>query len=341
MEHFFNDLIKKYVIYFGVMFNDIKVERLAPNGTTTQIIRVPLEFIGRQAFIERINQNPDLLKATSTTLPRMTFEITGYKYTADRKLPSTQKNFSQDLSNSSIVRSQYVPVPYDINFSLHIFSRNMQDASRIVEQILPLFAPQYTQSMNLIPAMNITMDIPLVLNSVGVQDTFEGPLQTRRYVSYQLDFTMRAYFYGPIARVRMIREVLANIFTSMNAQVLLTIDPLSNVAFHVGDSVYQGNSVVNNAVGIVTRANSSVIIVNTTGGSFQGNSQLRVTTSNAYANVTGTRIVSLPTETVTVRPGLTVDGLPTSDPDLSVGKDEIQPNDNYGFLIDFALNEDL
>lgn len=338
-HNFFNDLMKKYVVFFGTVFNDIRIERVDSSDVKAQDIRVPLQYGPRQAFIARINENPDHLKPVSTMLPRMTFELTGMRYAQARKLPTTNKNFSTAIGNPRVLQSQYVPVPYDLQFSLNIFCRSAEDANRIVEQILPFFTPSYTATLNLIPAMGLKMDVPLTLKSTALHDNYEGPIANRRFIVWQLDFEMNAWFYGPVEKIRMIKTVIANLFTDLINERVITIDTLSNTAFNAGDMIYQGNSTVNNAIGVVTRANSSVLVVNTIDGEFLGNRQIRSTETKAWANVTGVTISSTPNETITVVPGLTANGLPTTNSSLTVAPHTIQPTDDYAFITTYSNND--
>jgi len=105
----------------------------------------------------------------------------------------------------------YAPVPYNIDISLYILTKTQEDAMQIVEQILPTFTPEYTLSINAIPDMNVTQDIPVILNSITVQDEYDGDFQTRRFVTHTLTFTLKTNLYGNVNTQGVIDQVTANI----------------------------------------------------------------------------------------------------------------------------------
>ena len=72
-------------------------------------------------------------------------------------------------------------------FILSIFVRNADDGTQILEQILPYFMPDWNTTVNLIPSMKISMDIPTVLTSVDFEDVYEGDYQTRRTIIWNLN----------------------------------------------------------------------------------------------------------------------------------------------------------
>ena len=171
---FYHGTLRKYVVVFGNMFNGVYVQRFNSNNERIQTLKVPIAYGPKEKFLVRLAQDPNLDQDVAVSLPRIGFEMTDISYASIRKLPSTQKNFSTNNSNSKNLLSQYRPVPYDINFQMSIFVKNADDGTQILEQILPYFQPEWTNSINLIPEMNLSYDVPCTLNSVTVEDTYEG-----------------------------------------------------------------------------------------------------------------------------------------------------------------------
>ena len=58
----------------------------------------------------------------------------------------------------------------------------LKDGLQIVEQILPYFQPDYTITINTIPSMGIKRDVPIILNNVSYEDTYDGSYTQRRAV---------------------------------------------------------------------------------------------------------------------------------------------------------------
>ena len=228
-QQYYHGTIRKYIISFGNLFNDIVIARLNTAGERVQSIAVPLAYGPKEKFLVRLRQDPNFEQAVAITLPRMGFEITGMTYAPARKLSSTIKNVTLKSDDNDRLKTQYVPVPYDINILLSIFVSNADDGAQILEQILPYFRPEFTTNIRLIPEMNVVVDTPVVLQDVSIEDTYEGDFDTRRALIYSLNFSMKAYIYGPVANQGVIKRSVTNFFGDVpadSAQIeRLTVTP--------------------------------------------------------------------------------------------------------------------
>jgi hypothetical protein len=228
-QQYYHGTIRKYIISFGNLFNDIVIARLNTAGERVQSIAVPLAYGTKEKFLVRLRQDPNFEQAVAITLPRMGFEITGMTYAPARKLSSTIKNVTLKSDDNDRLKTQYVPVPYDINILLSIFVSNADDGAQILEQILPYFRPEFTTNIRLIPEMNVVVDTPVVLQDISIEDTYEGDFDTRRALIYNLTFSMKAYIYGPVANQGVIKRSVTNFFGDVpadSAQIeRLTVTP--------------------------------------------------------------------------------------------------------------------
>mgnify|MGYP001169619935 FL=1 len=210
--YFSHGLIRKYVIVFGSMFNDLTIQRY--NGATrVQTLAVPIAYGPKQKFLVRLETDPNLDREIAISLPRLGFELTGISYDPVRKLNSTQKN-SYVFSDKTLLKTQYTPVPYNIDFTLSIMVKNADDGTQILEQILPYFKPEWNIAVNLVPEMNISMDIPTVLNSVSLQDAYDADFMSRRVLMWDLNFTMKGYLYGPISNSGVITRTQVDLYAN-------------------------------------------------------------------------------------------------------------------------------
>ena len=227
-HQFYHQSLRKYIVMFGNMFNDMIVQRLDKNSNVVQSIGVPLAYSPKEKFLVRLSADPNLDRPIAVQLPAMAFELVGMNYDGTRRLSSVIKNVAVSGTN---VSQQYTPVPWNLNFALYLFVRNADDGAQLLEQILPFFGPEWTHSVNLIPSMNIVMDIPTILNDVSTEDTYEGDFMTRRAMVYTLNFTVKAYFFGPVRGPRsgenLIRRVqvdigvpkAANVYSSLSFEI--------------------------------------------------------------------------------------------------------------------------
>jgi len=197
-EYFYNEILRRTIVSFGTLFNTISIKQ-SGGETDASIIRVPLAYGPTQKFLARLTQSPDLNKATSLSLPRMSFEFTGLTYDPGRKVTSTQKIVVQNPNSTTPDEKKvYMPVPYNMQFELAIMCKLNDDALQITEQILPYFQPSYNLTVNLVGAINEKRDIPVILENITMQDDYEGDFESRRVLLYTLRFTAKTYLFGPV-----------------------------------------------------------------------------------------------------------------------------------------------
>lgn len=204
-SQFYHQSLRRYIIMFGNMFNDIVVRRYDANGNNIQAVAVPLAYGPKEKFLVRITQDPNLDQQVAIQLPRLGFEMTTLNYDGSRRLQGVNRNINV-VSDENKLDFNYMPVPYDLQFNLYAYVRNADDGAQILEQIVPYFGPEWTNSVKVIPATNVTIDVPTVLNTVSIEDTYEGDFETRRALIYTFDFTVKAYFYGPVRRQGIIKR---------------------------------------------------------------------------------------------------------------------------------------
>jgi len=210
-HEFYHEHLRRYIIVFGTMFNNIVVSRKTSAGVVDKRIKVPISYSPRDKLLARIETDPNLRKPDAISLPRMGFEMTSMTYAGERKL-NTIKKFTAAGTNGNNRTIMYAPVPYDVNFQLSIMVKNAEDGTQILEQILPFFTPEWTNTVQLIDDMDIKLDIPLVLVSVSSDDTYDGDFETRRALIWTLDFTMKCYFFGPTKTKKLIKLANVNFF---------------------------------------------------------------------------------------------------------------------------------
>lgn len=211
---FYHGLIRKTIVSFGHLFSNVQIERREGNSVTgdiSQTLKVPISYAPKEKWLVRIEQDPSLTNNTYVSLPRMSFEITGYNYDPSRKFNKMNQVVCNTTSASKTVFS---PVPYNIEVSLYVLTKTQEDAMQIIEQILPVFTPDYTMSVAVLPDMSLVQDVPISLNGITLQDEYDGDFETRRFVTHTLTFTMKVNLYGPIKTSKPIFNVTAAIDTT-------------------------------------------------------------------------------------------------------------------------------
>jgi len=275
-QTFYFSTIRKYVILVGTLFNDIHITRTDAHGNVTQLLEVPITYGPKDKMLARVIEDPTLSRQTATpTLPMISFEMGQIKYDGSRKLHTTGRSSVKNDANS--LKYQYNPVPYNFDFKVYIYVKNAEDGTKIIEQILPYFTPDWTSTVNLIPEMDITMDIPIILNGINYEDKYDGKFSQRTSIVWTLDLLLKGYIYGPVRNSNVIKFV--------------------NTTFYI-PPVPDGQ--LPTAVGVTP-----------------------------------------PAERVTVQPGLTANGQPTSIASLTVPYTQIDASEDYGFVTEIYNEEQL
>ena len=216
-QYYYHEILRKTIISFGTIFNDIHIRHRDGAGKETSDIRVPLAYGPMQKFLARLEQQADLNRATQITLPRMSFETTNIAYDATRKGGITQ---TFKASDGSKLRKVFMPVPYNVGFELNILVKLNDDALQIIEQILPYFQPSFNVTIDLVSVIGEKRDVPLVLDNISFQDDYEGDFTTRRALIYTLNFTAKTYLFGPVSDSSegLIKKVQVDYYASVDTE---------------------------------------------------------------------------------------------------------------------------
>ena len=209
----YNKIIRKCVIGFGTLFNNIECRKENKDGSVYSRMKVPLAYGPRQKFLARLEQQADLNQKVAITVPRLSFEMTGISYDSSRKLAPTTLTLKADTNNA--VKKQFTPVPYNIDFELNVISKTNDESLEIMEQILPVFQPSFQMTIKLVDDMNDFRDVPIILNSVSYSDDYEGTFDDRKITLITMQFTVKAYIFGPVGTAAPIKKAKADIYTTM------------------------------------------------------------------------------------------------------------------------------
>tara|TARA_B110000858_G_scaffold30245_1_gene32862 strand:- start:350 stop:1396 length:1047 start_codon:yes stop_codon:yes gene_type:complete len=218
--HFYHETVKRSVSIFGTLFNNITIKKTKSDGTVLSQQIVPISYGPKQKWLERLSEEADLSDGnrSAISLPRMAFEIAGFEYDATRQQNKLIRSQKSTLESGDVKRSfQYAPAPYTINFTLSILAKQANDGLQIIEQILPYFQPEYNVTMKMVDSMSEVRDVPITLNSVAMEDTYEGGFDERRVIEHTLEFSMKIYFFGPVYQGTIIKNVIERDYINTDA----------------------------------------------------------------------------------------------------------------------------
>ena len=117
------------------IFNNINIKRLDSSRITLQNIKVLLSYSPKEKLQPRLDAQQDLInddsKVNNHSLLECHLRLQKYSYDNPRKLNKNQK-FSETTTNADTTKlnTQYVPVPYNINFALSVYTTKLRRCYR-------------------------------------------------------------------------------------------------------------------------------------------------------------------------------------------------------------------
>jgi hypothetical protein len=278
----YNRVIRKLVVGFGNLFNEITLVRYNPDLSEAERFLIPIAYATKERYVMRIEDDLNLDKKIQVALPRLSFEMTGLSYDSSRKQNTNVKNFAQ---TSTGVIGQFNPVPYNFDFSLYLYVRNIEDATQVIEHIIPYFTPDYTMKLNLIPEMGIVKEIPVILNNTTHEIIYEGDReQETRMIIWTLNFTVKGFIFGKTSTTGIIKTSITNILNDIMPDdiVVFNMSTPGIGTYQVGEVVYQGFSATNaTATGKVVAWNNSALHLTSINGNFVSSQPIYSVNSNA------------------------------------------------------------
>ena len=307
--HWYHGHLSKYIAAFGSIFNDITLVKY--NKAHTQEIKrtkVPIVYGPREKYLVRNADDPDLQKKVQATYPMMSFVETGYSYASARKGNSLHK-LPKAVGVGGNADTVYDGVPYDMGFELSIIARNKDDAFQIVEQILPIFNPNFTFTQVLVPEIGIVKDIPLLLNRVSEAIEYSDGFDETVQIEFTLSFTMQVWLYGPVTNTKIIRRVFANTFLDPSlykgALVRVNLANGNNGIYETEDIVYQGDTLTRaSAAGIVHSysSNNAYLLIGAVQGDFAVNTDIKAASTNAVWRLASFDVSPLKIQSIVIEP---------------------------------------
>jgi len=291
-DHFYNRTIRKIVVAFGTIFNDIFIVRYTADGLhAKETFKVPLTWGAKEKYLVRLTSDPTLTKSIATSVPRISFDMTGMSYDSSRKLPSTMRNFA--AKDSTSIKAQYVPVPYNFDFSLSIYVRNTEDGTQILEQILPFFTPDFSVTVDFIPNMEPKYDMPIILNSVSNEVDYEGELMNTRLIIWNLEFTAKGHIWPAVKSGKIIRQANTSMFIDSQNRLEQTVyvDYANGKNYFAdSESIRVDNRGVIGQVEYFSNSNTGILTVNSLNHLLEVGDVVKGDYTNATYTVTGLKV---------------------------------------------------
>jgi hypothetical protein len=199
---FYNKNLRKLVVGFGSLFNNIIIEHANPDGGDPLQIRVPITYAPQEKFIRRLLEPSSITDTTriETQLPKLSYIITSIAPD-----PTRRRNKFSDANSLNQVngvcqatgKTIFQEVPVNVNLSLYIYTRHIDDTLQIVEQIIPYFNPEHFIQLDM-NEVHSGVNIPIIMTGNSISERYDGDLSTRRINISSINFTAKSFIFGKV-----------------------------------------------------------------------------------------------------------------------------------------------
>jgi hypothetical protein len=220
-EYFNLKTIRRYTLAFAKVFSNIYVEREDPYSVVQQSFRVPLTQSSKRKFWIQLKQDSaGYDRSIAILLPRICFVLTNISLDVDRKKNSINRYKKSDPTDENKMLSCFEPMPWNLQYSMTIWSTSESDSHQILEQILPYFDPNYAITVNELPEFGIKRSIPIELNDVSYDLSMDltEDAGSVRVVLWNLNFTLKGYLYKPIKSAAIIKKVTTRLWSPLQEE---------------------------------------------------------------------------------------------------------------------------
>jgi len=210
---FYHGSMRKITIGIGTLFNNIHLRRFDKDDNVVDDIRVATSYASKNRFIAKLREIKGDTKV-QTFIPRIGFTLDGIAYDPSRKINSHGRITTGQPFNPETRKHVFNPVPYDLNYTVSVYTKNTEDALQILEQILPYFTPEFNLVFKEIPEIEMIRDVPIIMDGVGIDDMWESQLDegNLRTIVWDINLTAKAWFYPPVNDQGVIKKVQINHF---------------------------------------------------------------------------------------------------------------------------------
>jgi hypothetical protein len=211
-QTFNHGVIENYVLIFARLFRDIQIKRRDKEGNVVKTLDVPLVYGYKDQQLAQVIQDKDHNQQIMTTVPIMSFIWDGWLTNEfdSRGLSPLKRIISQNSDDPNKILMHYQAVPYRMSFTLSLLVNKVKDGTQLLEQIIPFFAPDYVITVNLIPGFKHRDDVSIILEGINADHRISGDVNSSNIMTWDLNFSMKVKFYGPVHKSGLIKDVFIN-----------------------------------------------------------------------------------------------------------------------------------
>lgn len=222
--HFYFEVMRRTIIQFLNLFNDIRIARYDETGRLIKFISIPLKFAPKTKhwwWVEK--QDSEGRKIRDILLPFIGISMTDIALASNRITNKHAKIRAERILEEYLLKRFKNPVPYDFTFEVKIASEYMIDSSQIIEQILPFFDPTAYIRVT-IPELKIDhkeepdeegaypMDLKVIYEGSSQEISYDMAEEEYRVIVWTLTFKVEGYLFKPVVDDKVIKTALVDYY---------------------------------------------------------------------------------------------------------------------------------
>lgn len=203
---FFYGAIRKSIIKFLSVFDDIKVGKYNNSGNILKYVDVPVKFMPKKKFYSWLFQ-----RSHEKRYPMIGVEITSIEYDSERATGALE-NVSVTIGENANTYTTN-PTPYNIGFRVVMATEHMHEQDQINEQILPFFTPSIYTKLN-IDELDIDWDMEITFDGASLDTETDIAEDDYRNISWSFDFTAKTWLLKPTFDINTIKKIVHKFYLS-------------------------------------------------------------------------------------------------------------------------------
>ncbi len=206
--YYYYQALRKTITQFLDVFNDIKIKRYDESGNFIKYINVPIKFAPKERAYYYIFENHQ-----DEMLPIMSVTMNSVEFASDRMGSNYHILTKTTSADAGTIQRFLNPVPYNLGFTVYIWTKYMSDVDQILEQVLAYFAPHIFIRIY-IPELDFNFDVKVVFSGASPDITSDLGEEERRVIRYTMDFNVQAYLFRPVEDYGLIQQIFINYYTN-------------------------------------------------------------------------------------------------------------------------------
>lgn len=207
-EFFYLKALRRTIIQFLDMFNNIKVAKYDSTGNILKYVNVPVKLAGKDIIWYWLKDNKQ-----DKVSPIISAQMTGVTHAVERV--TGRHDYINTNSGDDNITRYLNPVPYDLDFNIGVLGQYMVELDQILEQILVFFNPEAFIRID-IPELNANYDVKVVASTASLDFPTTMAEEDYRMMSWTIPFSIQTYLFRPNVEVGIIKKIFIDFYTKQD-----------------------------------------------------------------------------------------------------------------------------